>query len=43
MMYIHSASAPTKNTEECMVGHMSRYATQHRAFETAFRIGGLNH
>src|SRR6516225_3918568 len=41
MMYIHSASAPTKNTEECMVGHMSRYATQHRAFETAFRIGAV--
>jgi len=24
-----------------MVGHMSRYATQHRAFETAFRIGAV--
>ena len=42
MVYIHSASAPAKNTKERVVGHMSCDATQGCAFETTFRVGGLD-
>ena len=41
MVYVHSASAPAKDTEECMVDRMSRDATQRGTFETAFCVGGL--
>src|SRR5690242_11947020 len=42
VVYIHSACAATKDTEKCMVRHMSGDATQCRTFETTLCIGGLN-
>jgi len=42
MVYVHSTGASTKDTEKCMVGHMSGDATQRRALEAAFGVGGLN-
>ena len=42
MVYIHSTDAATKDAKECMVGHMSGDATQGRALETTFCVGGLN-
>jgi hypothetical protein len=42
MMDVQPARAPAKNTEECMVGHMSSDTTQRRTSETAFCIGGLS-
>lgn len=43
MVHIHSAGAPTKDTEECMVNRMACDATQCRAFETTFCIRVVNH
>jgi len=42
MMDVQPTRAPAKNTEECMVGHMSSDATQRRTLETTFCIGGLS-
>ena len=42
MVYIHSTSAPAKNTKECVVGHVSCDATQGCTFETAFGVGGMS-
>ena len=37
----YSTRAPSKDTEERMVFHMSCDTTQHRAFETTFCVGWL--
>jgi len=42
MVHIHSTGAPAKDAEKCMVGHMSGDATQRRALEATFGVGGVN-
>jgi len=42
MVDIHPTCAPTKNTEKCVVSHMSCDATQRSPFEATLSVGSLN-